>query len=378
VEYIADIGSRAGFVTPAYAQGTGWSVLNPVLKIWRAFRNIAYFGYVIIFVVIGFMIMFRSKIGGQAAITVQMALPQIIISLLLVTFSYAIVSLMIDLIYVLIYFIVGIFSTFGILEGQGILARDILLTESILEIVWRHMIGWGDFAGSAAAAINSVVESMFSNLINNVTGDVVGFVSGGLAYLIIASFLMISVFKVFFMLLKAYISIIFGIIFGPLILMLGAIPGRNTFQVWFMSILANAIVFPVTAALILIGVALTGANNDLSVNPFGVATGIGYNPSQVQDVALPFLALNTSGIVGIVGLAFVMMLPSTLELVFKTLQVEPGVSGMVADTLQAGYKTGTIPANFGVGQIKKKWDREAQARALRKGFPGEGQPAAGN
>jgi hypothetical protein len=160
--------------------------------------------------------------------------------------------------------------------------------------------------------------------------------------------------------------------------MLGAIPGRNTFQVWFMSILANAIVFPVTAALILIGVALTGANNDLSVNPFGVATGIGYNPSQVQDVALPFLALNTSGIVGIVGLAFVMMLPSTLELVFKTLQVEPGVSGMVADTLQAGYKTGTIPANFGVGQIKKKWDREAQARALRKGFPGEGQPAAGN
>ena len=41
--YIADVLQNTGLVQPAYAQGIGFSALNPVLRIWKAFRNIAYF-----------------------------------------------------------------------------------------------------------------------------------------------------------------------------------------------------------------------------------------------------------------------------------------------------------------------------------------------
>jgi hypothetical protein len=41
------------------------------------------------------MIMFRTKVG-QAAITAQQAIPNVVIAMLAVTFSYAIAGLMID------------------------------------------------------------------------------------------------------------------------------------------------------------------------------------------------------------------------------------------------------------------------------------------
>jgi len=97
VEYLADLGSRLGLAKPAYAQGFGWTAFSPVLGLWKLFRNIAYLFFVIIFVVIGFMIMFRAKINPQTAIGIQNALPRIIVTLLLITFSYAIAGLIIDL-----------------------------------------------------------------------------------------------------------------------------------------------------------------------------------------------------------------------------------------------------------------------------------------
>jgi len=47
------------------------------------------------------MIMFRIKINPQTAITIQLALPKLIITLLLITFSYAIAGFMIDIFYLI-------------------------------------------------------------------------------------------------------------------------------------------------------------------------------------------------------------------------------------------------------------------------------------
>src|SRR6185369_5532352 len=100
-EYIADLMQTVGhpFAQTAYAQGLGFSSLSPILGLWKIFRNIAYFFFIVIFVFIGFMIMIRSKIGSQAAVTVQQALPKLVVSLILVTFSYAIAGLLLDLMY---------------------------------------------------------------------------------------------------------------------------------------------------------------------------------------------------------------------------------------------------------------------------------------
>ena len=88
-EYIADVLDNIGIpqVSSAYAQGTGYSAMSPFLPFWKAFRNVAYSLYIIMFVVVGIMIMLRTKINAQTVITIQSALPNLVITLLLITFS---------------------------------------------------------------------------------------------------------------------------------------------------------------------------------------------------------------------------------------------------------------------------------------------------
>ena len=83
--YLASVRENIGrhsIVQPAYAQNTGYGFQNllPILPVWKAFRNVAYFVFVLVFVLYGFMVMFRMKINPQTVISVESALPKIIIS----------------------------------------------------------------------------------------------------------------------------------------------------------------------------------------------------------------------------------------------------------------------------------------------------------
>src|SRR3990167_4178740 len=61
VYYFASVFHKFNPVQPTYAQtGTiGYDALSPVKTVWTAFRNFSYVGFVIVFVIIGFMIMLR-------------------------------------------------------------------------------------------------------------------------------------------------------------------------------------------------------------------------------------------------------------------------------------------------------------------------------
>src|SRR3990167_7012824 len=61
VYYFASVFHKFNPVQPTYAQtGTiGYDALAPVKTVWTAFRNFSYVGFVIVFVIIGFMIMLR-------------------------------------------------------------------------------------------------------------------------------------------------------------------------------------------------------------------------------------------------------------------------------------------------------------------------------
>src|SRR3989344_8833803 len=59
-------------VQPTYALApgqVGYDALIPVQELWRVFRNASYVGFVIVFVIIGFMIMLRAHISPQAVAT---------------------------------------------------------------------------------------------------------------------------------------------------------------------------------------------------------------------------------------------------------------------------------------------------------------------
>ena len=83
--------------TSVYADGYGDLKGSNIIALWSKVRDISYVIYVTIMIVIGFMIMFRHKIGGQAMVTLGNSIPRLIVSLILVTFSFAIMGLLIDL-----------------------------------------------------------------------------------------------------------------------------------------------------------------------------------------------------------------------------------------------------------------------------------------
>ena len=116
--YLADLGQRLNLTQPVYAQGIGFPGLNPLLDLWKAARNVAYTFFIFIFLIIGFAIMFRAKINPQTVVTIQSAIPKAVVALILVTFSYAIAGLMIDLMYLVIGLGGGILASSGLIENN--------------------------------------------------------------------------------------------------------------------------------------------------------------------------------------------------------------------------------------------------------------------
>lgn len=102
--YFNYLASNFGIIQPAAAQSfNGFESLEPLAPMWISIRNVAYLIFVVIFIIIGLGIMLRIKIDPRTVMTLQNQIPRIIISILLVTFSYAIVGLMIDLMWLATY-----------------------------------------------------------------------------------------------------------------------------------------------------------------------------------------------------------------------------------------------------------------------------------
>ncbi|MBI2011478.1 hypothetical protein HYS91_01785 [Candidatus Daviesbacteria bacterium] len=96
--YLASLGKEVGIIDTANAQvlGSGSNVLNPILALWQVSRNIAYVVMMIIFLVIGLMIMFRQRLNPQTVVSIQLALPGLVIGLVFITFSYFLAALLVD------------------------------------------------------------------------------------------------------------------------------------------------------------------------------------------------------------------------------------------------------------------------------------------
>ncbi|HUV71744.1 MAG TPA: hypothetical protein VMW25_01930 [Clostridia bacterium] len=255
-EYFADLGKNLGLVKPAYAQGIGFSGFRNILPLWKAFRNVAYIFFVAIFLFTGLAIMFRVKIDPKTAVTIQNAIPKLIIALILVTFSYAIAGLLIDLIYVLIY--LGVL----VIAQTGWLANVAHEQQKFINLSFGEAYGL-IFVGGARAVWEALYQTFFSSVetvwsdkaVAGTIGWIVGAVGGIVFLAIFAIITLWLVFKLFFALLLAYISIILLVVFAPLQILIGAIPGiqGGGFGSWLKSLLQNILVFPAVAIILLLG-----------------------------------------------------------------------------------------------------------------------------
>ena len=348
VQYFAQMIQKLNPVQPAYAQkGTiGYDILEPVLNLWRQFRNASYVGFIIVFVIVGFMIMFRAHISPQAVATIQDSLPRIVIALILVTFSFAIAGLMIDLMFLILNIAINILD----LSGRA----DTIFNQSVIGVIWG---GWNEIFGTVYESIDRIIKTVVDI---PALGKLIGIFGGAIAGIIIAIAVLFIMFKIFFMLLMAYAMIIILTIFAPFFFLFQALPGQNGAGAWFRQMAAQVSVFAIVGIMILLAGKIAG------ITAFG-GSGVPIDPSSEQVRKLPLLTggIPTDAITGLIAIGFLLMTPEAANLAKNIMGAKgPGFGGAGMSTVGAAagvVYTGSTAR--GVAGAMQAGGRTAQAEA---------------
>ncbi|OGG01632.1 hypothetical protein A2Z33_07645 [Candidatus Gottesmanbacteria bacterium RBG_16_52_11] len=327
--WMRDTGESLGILPrSAYAQspGVGFSGLAALLPLWKVFRNIAYLMLAFVMIVIGFMVMLRKKIDAKTVVTVQNAIPRVIVALILVTFSYAIIGFLIDAMYLVMVLTLNIISSAGESINPEIFNKSSALgyvTGNFMDVAGGFISGvidslddvamllagsaWKEAAATVGIAIGSIFTIIKGNVIEGAKGVLL--VSALLAG-IIALTVLIALARILVMLISAYIQLIIAVLFGPLQLMTSALPGSHAFENWIKNVISNLLVFPITAALIMIGQILV-------------------NTEMAGDQRLwgpPLLAPSgAKGMAGIIGIGLLFAIPSVVASVKQAFKAEPAI-----------------------------------------------------
>lgn len=346
VDYVQNIANNTGFpnaIKPAYAaEGFGFRGLNFILPLWEAMRNIAYLLFAILFIIVGLMIVLRVKIDPKTVITIQSALPKIIWTLILITFSYPIAGLLIDLMYVTLGLMFSIVNLTGLYPGGVQTFAESLKTANFIDIM-NNLGGKGAGAQKAIGDINTFTQSVIGQLFQavNIQSSNKNFNKLITDYLspLLGLFVSISIFvamlKTFLNLLTSYGTIIFSIILSPIILLGEAIPGRSAFAGWLKQLIGNLLVFPLTIMMILWGTIILS---------FFVKSNI----TDTEKIFLPPLVGIPGGAIGaLLGYIIIMTLPHAQDLLNEWLSIKVSKS--------TSYWQESIPfkgtAQKGIGNI---------------------------
>lgn len=136
------------------------------------------------------------------------------------------------------------------------------------------------------------------------------FAAGWLLGIIFALTLLFFLFRIFFMLLKAYLNVLLLVIFSPIILLFEAIPGKGTFTWWFKNLVAELMTFPIVVLIALVGYIITAI--PVNTGNFG---------------RFPFLYdISPSSFPVVVGMGLILMMPTIVAMV-KELMGAKGIPG---------------------------------------------------
>ncbi len=298
VEYVANVASRLKIIPDAYAQGIGFEGLQPALKAWKVTRNLTYALSILAVIVISFMIMFRVKISPQVVITVQSALPKIIIALVLITFSYAIAGFIIDISYLLLGIISALVTNSGVeISSLGtidffnkfVMGSGLFWSLILTQVLFLLLFGiTGALVGAGASLVTGGVA---------LAPVIIGGGVGAILFLIIIIMMIVAAVKILWLLLKTTINILLLIIAAPLMILAGTFSSGVGFGPWLKQLVANVAVFPMVRIMLFLAhyffwgmrmptevdIASWGAINPLKIVASGGASTIlpGYLPFNV-------------------------------------------------------------------------------------------------
>ncbi|MBI5358877.1 hypothetical protein HZB69_04600 [Candidatus Amesbacteria bacterium] len=256
----------------ALAQGIGFTKLNTsrdgysvatIIVLWTASRNASLLVIVVLLIAAGFMVMFRSQINPQTVVTVQMILPKLVIALVLTTFSYAIVGFVLDMVYVVIAVVVGLYSYSSIGVGNLVAGGDVAKNIAILWNADSTYIG-NVFLGYYLQSTWNTVQNILINTLNltlwtsllpsflTVNSQVNVILFGiDLGLLVWALW---GNLKIVYTLYMAYLQLLILTITAPLQIMMDIIPSKESsgFVPWFKCVVGNASVFALTAIVVIV------------------------------------------------------------------------------------------------------------------------------
>ena len=265
-DYVAYLMNHSGLAKSAYAQGSGWNFLTTttrggaadpvILKIWTVTRNIVYVFFIVIFVAIGFMIMFRSKLNPQTVVNIQLALPNIIISLILVTFSFAICGFIIDFVFFGHKLIETVFfKPLGRPFYPLIPGGEYYEVASKMDIVSALLYPTSPVEGISSPWAGVNVFGQFIKFFQTGLWEALGSLLGvpgadstffeGLIPLILAFTLLGTALKIFFSLITKYVTLILSTIMSPFVFLFTAFPGKGEgISNFLKTMLSAALTFP--------------------------------------------------------------------------------------------------------------------------------------
>lgn len=166
---------NAGFVPKTYAQGIGFAALNSFQPIWKVFRNLAYLVIVVVMMVVGFMVMFKVGGGGKNAVTLESALPKLVLALLAISMSYALAGLLIDVMYISIALIVNMLGPVsGMTSTEQTKMLGSVLTGSPTDLFWGLIGNIGQSDGNyynLASSLYSIIPGYMQTAVNAVLNN---------------------------------------------------------------------------------------------------------------------------------------------------------------------------------------------------------------
>ncbi|MBI2019648.1 hypothetical protein HYS95_03210 [Candidatus Daviesbacteria bacterium] len=373
-DYLATVGQGLGIVKPANAQvvGSGQAVLNPILSLWQVSRNVSYVLLIIIFLIIGVMVMFRNKLNPQTVITIQTALPGLIIGLILITFSYFLAGLLTDFAFIGTNIVGYYFQAAQQINPPPPSLTEQIQQQSVLSIFSRFVgiVTQADAANAIDSIFNGftpevqnylrifagIIAFQFTGQIGGaipvygvIIGPILGLISaisiqagispilGFFVSLVSVAILIYAMLKLLLKLINNYLNIIFLTITAPFQFLAASLPGRQGIVTgWIMSMLCNILAFPAVIAVFYFVNYLVGSaavpNSPFAVGPDSALTG-------QQSLPL-FGGINLSFIQILVAFGALIATPTIPDIICRALGRASQAGQMIGQEIGGSVRSG--------------------------------------
>jgi hypothetical protein len=257
---------------------------------WVIIRNLAFGVFALLMLIVGVMMINRTRLNPQTVVTIQYALPKIIIAIILIAFSYPIGAMIVTI----AWYIRGVL--FSVVFSQGVKAVVAAFGDL------AHQYFSADFSVNIGLLVAQILLSVF--LILGVAP---------LALLIVLILCLIIVVQFILCVVKQgiyYVKMLMEVILSPVVFVYSAFPGNDDAVMgWFKKMLAytlSIIVLSVMPVLVIF---------------IALVIALGLEGPSIQGYGLGLIFSNAAGMIGMVagamvtyvGLSMTLKLPAQIE-----------------------------------------------------------------